>query len=106
VLFCRSDYAYGKRGQGAIPPDASLNFDCELINFMPKKKEKWEYSEQEKEVEALRLKEEGNDFILGVYLLCNYIHMLCVFIALRNGPFPGKALAGSAGSLRGSRRHD
>jgi tetratricopeptide (TPR) repeat protein len=59
MLRCRADYAYGKNGQGTIPANATLNFDCELIKFEPKKKEKWEYTPEEKEGEATRLKEEG-----------------------------------------------
>lgn len=60
ILRCRSDYAYGKRAQGKIPADATLNFDVELIGFGPKKKERWEYSDEDKFVEASKLKEEGN----------------------------------------------
>jgi peptidylprolyl isomerase len=62
VLRCRSDYAYGKRGQGKIPADATLNFDVELINFGPKKKERWEYSDDEKIAEANKIKETGNEY--------------------------------------------
>lgn len=60
ILRCRSDYAYGKRAQGKIPADATLNFDVELINFGPKKKERWEYTDEERSAEANVLKEEGN----------------------------------------------
>jgi len=59
LLRCRSDYAYGDRGQGSIPAKATLTFDVELISFGPKKKEAWEMSEEEKTAEAMRLKESG-----------------------------------------------
>lgn len=59
ILRCRSDYAYGKRGQGSIPADATLNFDVELISTGPKKKEPWEYTTEEKVAEANKLKEKG-----------------------------------------------
>lgn len=59
VLRCRSDYAYGKNGSGSIPPGATLNFDVELISFAPKKKERHEMNDAERETEGARLKEEG-----------------------------------------------
>lgn len=36
------------REQGKIPAGATLLFDCELLGFGPKKKEKWEYTDDEK----------------------------------------------------------
>eukprot|EP01035_Chromulina_nebulosa_P054617 gene54617-74838_t len=59
ILRCRSDYAYGDSGQGKIPAGATLNFDVELISFGPKKKEVWEYTDEEKLIEANKLKESG-----------------------------------------------
>ena len=59
ILRCRSDYAYGPQGNGKIPGGATLEFDVELFSFAPKKKEKWEMSEEEKQTEALRNKDEG-----------------------------------------------
>jgi len=59
MLRCRSDYAYGQRGQGKIPADATLNFDVELIGFTESKKEMWEYSDEEKVEEGMKLKDKG-----------------------------------------------
>ncbi|CAE7362157.1 cyp41 [Symbiodinium microadriaticum] len=60
ILRCREDYAYGKRGQGSIPAEATLTFDVELISFGPKKKEKWEMSDEEKVAEGSASKEKGS----------------------------------------------
>jgi tetratricopeptide (TPR) repeat protein len=60
ILKCRADYAYGDSPPGgSIPPGATLLFDCELVGFAPKKKEKFEMSTAEKVAEATALKEQG-----------------------------------------------
>jgi len=61
TLKVRSDYAYGDSPPpgGIITAGATLLFDVELISFAPKKKEKWEMSEEEKCEEATQAKAEG-----------------------------------------------
>ena len=62
ILKCRSDYAYGDRGQGTIPPKATLTFDVALYNSKPKPKERWEMTSEEKMAEAEKSKAEGGAF--------------------------------------------
>jgi peptidylprolyl isomerase len=61
ILRIREDYGYGKHGSGSIPGGATLTFDVELINFKPKKKEKWELTVEEKIADAIKLKDQGTE---------------------------------------------
>lgn len=60
VLTVRSDYGYGKTGSPPkIPPNATLKFEVELLNFKEKEKERWELTDEERRERASELKEQG-----------------------------------------------
>jgi FKBP-type peptidyl-prolyl cis-trans isomerase 2 len=62
TLICSPEYAYGARGSPPkIPANSTLHFEVELLDFKDKKKEKWEYSDEEKLAEATKSKSKGND---------------------------------------------
>lgn len=62
MLTIRSDYGYGKSGSPPkIPPDATLNFEVELIDFKEKTKEKWEMTDEERRDEATKIKQKGTE---------------------------------------------
>mmetsp|Transcript_294 Transcript_294/g.533 ORF Transcript_294/g.533 Transcript_294/m.533 type:complete len:488 (-) Transcript_294:150-1613(-) len=69
-LAIRSDCGYGSQSMGAaIPANADLNFDVELLGFQEKVKDKSEMSPEERMETASKLKEEGTkEFMSGNHI--------------------------------------
>ncbi|XP_024966315.1 peptidyl-prolyl cis-trans isomerase FKBP62-like isoform X2 [Cynara cardunculus var. scolymus] len=71
-LTIKPEYAFGstesKQELAAVPPNATVNYEIELVSFI-KEKESWDMNTQEKIEAAGKKKEEGNTFFkAGKYL--------------------------------------
>lgn len=59
VLKIPAELAYGETGSGKIEPNEDLYFELELLNFFDKKKDKLQYSSEERVALGKQLKDEG-----------------------------------------------
>lgn len=66
VLKIPAELGYGETGSGKIGPNETLYFELELLNFFDKKKDKLQYTSEERLELAKSLKEEGTKaFVAG-----------------------------------------
>ena len=62
TLTLKPEYAYGASGSPPkIPPNSTLRFDVELLDFTEVTKERWEMDHDERIEMATKLKQEGTD---------------------------------------------